>query len=540
MRRVSWTLQRYIFVEMAKTFALTAIGLTGVFLLGGGVLNMVKIGDVTPGQLVSLLMILLPLAGAFTVPVAALFSAASTYGRISADNEFVACRSSGINIHTLLLPALAVSVVSAASSFALLNFVIPGMVQHLNSLVSADVTKIIEQRLSRPKGMALRDGTLRLCADQWRVAADVDENSVDLGGVVFVEVDEESWTRFGTVQRVNFSYERGEDQVGVTGRLIGVSFFDRRTGDFGELAEWDIPRNEFPLALPNQLKYLDLWTLLQYRDRPTEWREVREELEALRFEVARLATYDGLWAEWTRDGAITLSAAGHDYTMRAGAAERMARDGAIEMTDVTVEDVDRSGGRGRGGGRTLRANRAALEMTPADAERSATIEVRLFVVNVSEGGEQLTKAQETLGPFAPPAELIAAAEQADVDRLMSPSSSFNTSPTVDRQRAAAEQRLGGTLRTIASVLHERASFSVSICVLVLLAAALGIILRGSHVLVAFGISVLPLVVIIIAILAGKQLARAPDKHLIGLLVIWSGLGLAVLVDGWTLFKLLRR
>jgi lipopolysaccharide export LptBFGC system permease protein LptF len=218
----------------------------------------------------------------------------------------------------------------------------------------------------------------------------------------------------------------------------------------------------------------------------------------------------------------------------------MARDGAIEMTDVTVEDVDRSGGRGRGGGRTLRANRAALEMTPADAERSATIEVRLFVVNVSEGGEQLTKAQETLGPFAPPAELIAAAEQADVDRLMSPSSSFNTSPTVDRQRAAAEQRLGGTLRTIASVLHERASFSVSICVLVLLAAALGIILRGSHVLVAFGISVLPLVVIIIAILAGKQLARAPDKHLIGLLVIWSGLGLAVLVDGWTLFKLLRR
>lgn len=536
MRRSSWTLQRYIFAEMAKTFALTAVGLTGVFLLGGGVLNMVKIGDVTPGQLVSLLLILLPLAGAFTVPVAALFSAASTYGRLSADNEFVACRSSGINIHSLLLPALAMSVLSAGSSFALLNFVIPGMVQHLNALVGADVTKIIEQRLSRPKGMALRDGTLRLCADQWRVAPGADANSVDLGGVVFVEVDEESWTRFGTVQRVNFRYERGEDRIRVSGRLMGVSFFDRRTSDFGEMAEWDIPRNEFPLALPNQLKYLDLPMLLHYRRVPAEWREVRQELDRLRFEVARLAAYDELWARWTADAAISLSSSGRECVIRAAAAERMSRDGAIELTDVTIEEHETDNERPR----TVRANRAAIEMTPSEDEADAALEVRLFVVSITDGEERTSKPQETLGPFPPPRGAVLAATEARVDELLAPPAGGATSPTVERQRAAAQQRLGGTLRTINSVLHERASFSVSICVLVVLAAALGIILRGSHVLVAFGISVVPLVLIIIAILAGKQLARAPDKHLIGLCVIWSGLVLAVVVEGWTLFKLLRR
>jgi len=67
-----------------------------------------------------------------TLPIAALFSAASTYGRLSADNEFVACRSSGINIHVLFMPALVLSLFSALVTFVFINFVIPGMVRNLN------------------------------------------------------------------------------------------------------------------------------------------------------------------------------------------------------------------------------------------------------------------------------------------------------------------------------------------------------------------------------------------------------------------------
>ena len=89
----SWTLQRYIFREMGKTFVLTAIAMTAVLGLGGGVLNMIKLGEVTTAQLFRLMMLILPVAAALTLPVAALFSAASTYGRMSSDNEFVACRA---------------------------------------------------------------------------------------------------------------------------------------------------------------------------------------------------------------------------------------------------------------------------------------------------------------------------------------------------------------------------------------------------------------------------------------------------------------
>ena len=49
-----WTLQRYLLREMGKTLLLAAVALTGILGLGGGVFNMVKMGEITPGQLLRL------------------------------------------------------------------------------------------------------------------------------------------------------------------------------------------------------------------------------------------------------------------------------------------------------------------------------------------------------------------------------------------------------------------------------------------------------------------------------------------------------
>ena len=153
-----WTLHKYIFREMGKTFLLTAAALTGILGLGGGVLEMIELGEVTPGQLVRLMGLVLPVAAALTLPIAALFSAAATYGRLSADNEFVACRSSGINLHVLFLPTVVLSLASAVVTFAFINFLIPGMVRNLNQFVGADVGAFIQQRLNRPRGITLSRG----------------------------------------------------------------------------------------------------------------------------------------------------------------------------------------------------------------------------------------------------------------------------------------------------------------------------------------------------------------------------------------------
>src|SRR3990172_12185301 len=207
---ILWTLQKYVFREMGKTFLLTAAALTGVLGLGGGVLEMIELGEVTPGQLVRLMGLVLPVAAALTLPIAALFSAAATYGRLSADNEFVACRSSGINLHVLFLPTVVLSLASAIVTFAFINFLIPGMVRNLNEFVGADVGALIQQRLNRPRGITL-GGRYRIYADDSAVDL-AQSNRVVLSRVAFVEVDGEEWVRYGTARQVNLRFERRSEE----------------------------------------------------------------------------------------------------------------------------------------------------------------------------------------------------------------------------------------------------------------------------------------------------------------------------------------
>ena len=125
------TLQKYIFREMGKTFLLTAIGLTAVLSTCGGAASILPLESLSARQTLFLLALTVPISTAFTLPIAALFSATITYGRLAADNEFTAVRSGGINIHVLFLPCLLISLVSGIVTFALFNFAIPGILSGL-------------------------------------------------------------------------------------------------------------------------------------------------------------------------------------------------------------------------------------------------------------------------------------------------------------------------------------------------------------------------------------------------------------------------
>ena len=106
-------LQRYIFGQMAKTFGLTALALTGVLSTCGGVYNLTTLENLTATQTLMLLAFIIPTCAAFTLPIAALFSATIIYGRMASDNEFTACRASGIGTFALFAPCVVLSCVSA-------------------------------------------------------------------------------------------------------------------------------------------------------------------------------------------------------------------------------------------------------------------------------------------------------------------------------------------------------------------------------------------------------------------------------------------
>lgn len=531
MRAFPLTLQRYIFREMGKTFLLASVGLTGVLGLGGGVLNMIELGEVTPGQFAHLMLILLPLSAALTMPLAALFGAASTYGRLSADNEFVACRSSGINIHVLFLPAIVLSVVVACVTFVFFNFVVPGMVMSLDTLVRSDLQSMIEQRLHRSRGISF--GDYRIFADNTMVG-DSDPDTIELQRVAFVEMKDESWERIGTARKVLLRFDRSGPKVAASGELIGLTCLDPDTLATIEFGQQSVARNVLPEQFLLKLKFLKLGELLHYWRNPTAWQDVREGLDKLRFAAGRLIVYDGIYDEFLRRGEVAITDTNVGYTIRADTCGQSPREGIIEFGNVVIEETK------SGRTRTVTAKRAIIEVPRADRIGEASIVIEVYDARLSDGDATIEKPKEQLTPVCVSPDLIERVNGIALGVLLDAGSPDGSPDRLAEERLQLGAVIDTTVRKIRAVVNERTAFSVSACVLVLLGAVMGIVFRGSHVLTAFGISFVPMLVVIVTIVMGKQLTQNPGTTWSGLVLIWSGIVIVGSLDVWTLTRVLRR
>lgn len=529
---IPWTLQRYIAKEMGKTFTLTALGLMGVLGLGGGVVQMVQLGgDLSPAQMVRLLWLVLPVALALTLPMAALFSAASTYGRLSADNEFVACRAGGINLLVLLAPPIALSVICALVTFAFFNFLIPRLIRDMNELVTSDIAGIVQQRLNRPRGIGLADGRYRLCADGTTVEP-TDPNRLQLQHVAFVELDGEEWGRVGTARRVALAFQHGEQGLRVSGRMFDLSYYDPAERRFVQGEELALDTEDLPAAVPPQLKFLTLSDLLRYHAAPMSWREVQDSFVRLRRDVAKWMVREDLLRQWQSGGKFVLADQETKWTVSAKTSALSPAGESLEFTQLTVHEVAARRER------TIEAERGVVEWKGLGA--SAGIELQLFNTRMRDGSATRERPRETIGPIAIPDSVQARVEAMPADELLSVGKTDGGIDPLAKSRAAAMERRGEVVRRVRSIIHERAAFSVSVPVLVVLGAGLAIILRGAQLITAFGISFVPSVVVLVGIVAGKQLLRNDSTELAGLAVLWGGIALVGVLDVWTLARWLRR
>ena len=526
-----WILQGYIFREMGKTFLLTAVGLTGVLGLGGGVLNMMKLGEVTPDQLLRLMSLVLPIAVALTLPIAALFGAAATYGRLSADNEFVACRSSGINLHVLFLPTIVLSLASAAVTFVLINFLIPGMLQNLDQFFGTEIGSLIERRLDRPRGLTLPGG-YRVYADE-SVVDLADANHILLNGVAFVVVEHDDWVRFGTARQVNLRISRQETRTKVSAVMTGLSFYDREEHQFFEEAEQHFPENEIPNQFSRKIKFLNLGGLLYHWANPSEWREVGEALDVLRARVGGWMVYRRLRDDWIDERELTLSDDISTYVIRSQAAYEPQETG-IKLEGVSVEENRRNRRR------SFMAESAYLRITRGRSLAESGVEIELYDVRATDGDRTFLREKAKLGPVAIPDEFVTQVQGLSWESLMAPLDEQVEGDPLAKTRVKVEDALAETSRRIAATISERFAFTISVFVLVILGAVLGIVFRGAHAVTAFGISFVPSLLVIVTIVMGKQMAQNAATHELGLLVMWSGIIIVAALDGWTLTRVLRR
>lgn len=545
------TLQFYVTRELLKTFTLTAVGLTLTFSLCGGVLNMIQAEVLTAVQVLRMLAFVLPIALTLTLPVSALFACAIVYGRMSADNEIDACRASGVNIHRLLLPAVGLSIATAAFTYTFTNHLIPRFIRQVDAMVQSDIQKIIFQALSTRGYVKYRD--LVLYAGQTELFdEDPEVKTIRITRAAFLELEHGSLTRCGTAREAQVDFRRGA--AGGT-PIIEAALFNVRWLDVrrNEMFETDKQRIE-PTQLPNRTvlkpKWLTLPDLLKYQKAPLTLPTIQDSLQRVQWLSQEARFYKHVHDQLTGPaGVLRLTDDRVDYEIRAEQVIQDPEDLRPTLRQVTVSEKQ------DGRQRSYSAGTCRLELVHAPFEEVAVwvhlvLRDKVVMTDAVDPGLRVEHDKRDLERVGLPAHWPEITDPIDTKTLLgdlhdpaaatSELPSLNLGTRFDKARETQRREILKLRQEITGIIHSRLAFSASTVVILILAAALGIIFRGGQLLTAFVISFIPGMLVVVANIMGRQLADHAGTHVMGLAIIWLGIVIVALADFVVLTRYLKR
>lgn len=141
-------LQRTIFWDLIKVFAITLVSLSGLFVLGGMVAEASQRG-LAPAQILTIIPLMIPSMLPYTIPAATLFATCNVYGRLAKDNEITALRAAGVNLLTILKPSLLLGILATAATLGLYYHAIPRSFQMVRERLLGDTNEVLYTVLKR-------------------------------------------------------------------------------------------------------------------------------------------------------------------------------------------------------------------------------------------------------------------------------------------------------------------------------------------------------------------------------------------------------
>jgi lipopolysaccharide export system permease protein len=141
-------LNRMIFWELVKVFVLCLIAITGILLMAGIVAEASQQG-LNPAQILAIIPLLIPSTLPYTIPATTLFATCVVYGRLSADNEILAIRASGINLTKVVWPAILIGLLSSAGTMGLYYRIIPHTHHLMRTMFLNDVEELLYTMLKK-------------------------------------------------------------------------------------------------------------------------------------------------------------------------------------------------------------------------------------------------------------------------------------------------------------------------------------------------------------------------------------------------------
>ena len=523
-----FTLHRYIFRELLKVFVPAALALTIILSLGS-ILRPVQEYGVGPRQVVHLMGYFLPIALTFVLPMAALFAAALVYGRFASDNELDACRASGICLLTLVYPGVALAIMVAIANLILSFHVVPTFVHRAERSLKADAKQILFRNIQRKGFYKLPpENRYVIYADQANLQKDT------LSGVVVAEVKGNKIKKVVTAEsaKINFKPHKKFNEVQIT----AYNTYQIGSEDEGGFsAEWLPLTMEFGSLLGDDIKFKKI----------NEMKEIRDIDLTLFYPIAKLArdTYAQFTVESLAEDIADkiTNDPGSFYKLHSGkklveftASRCIAGDGKeVELSgEVVVVEYDAAS---RQRLRTLQCAKASLHLEGDELAPTLTMELYNPTWHQVEGAEGLAMGWLRIRGLIIPravrdvANKFATEDGLDAKKLASKSSILQKGPSSKLRglQNKLKQEIQNTLAEIEAEIHSRLVFGIGCVSLIMIGIGLGIILRGGHLLSAFGASSVPAAVLIVCIMMGRNITKNPKVQtgsgISGIILMWGGL-----------------
>jgi lipopolysaccharide export LptBFGC system permease protein LptF len=579
--RISFTLSRYIFVDLLRIFLMASGALAGIMSFGGLLRPLTQQGlDAT--QVGQLLSYFTPAMTAYSFPIAALFATTMVYGRLSADNELTACRAAGISLLSMAVPAFVLGLIVALTSLLFLWFVVPLFTLRAEKVIYSNIAKLVANRIERTHQIPF--GLYTVFAQEAYLPPEKElgkgEQQVVLVGPTIVHYDrplgKEDWHYrvprefFTASQATAYIFEDEEGKPELTVRFADGATFPR---DFKGAVSGAVEATQFgpiPIQSPikENTKFMNLRQLQALYKRPEDSRKIQEHLaDFIRHDqefgyLAKVAAA----LQGPERSYVFQSPGGEEYTLRLDADAPAPYVHGYELVIGTPEPPQGAGAKSQPANpsaRPVRLEKVEPGQAPAVTEaREARLRVwsrralgqfdvslkldkPLTRMEGAAGGEANLVNAKNVDPKAfkvPIPQSLRDLEHRPLDYYRS-----KAAAGAGNQRAL-ERQLIVLNNDIVSEMHGRMAFALSCLILVLVGCSLGMMFRSGNFLTAFAVSFIPALLSITLIIAGQQTCgnipwnRGPgweNPLRMGVALIWSGNVANFALAGGLLWRLWR-
>ena len=553
------TLHAYILRELLKAFGLTLFALTALFTMGGGLYNVVHYEGISAGDVLGLLHLLIPMAITLTMPIAAVFAAAIVYGRLAADNELLACRAAGINVHRTFLSAILLSVFVALFTFLFANFVVPILAQRIENFVRSNLRDLVAQQLEG-RGFVYqgKPGEDRRTLTAERVQSVSDDALQQKGfevsrGLHYLLITNPTFTHIDkNGDLVRFAVARfGLIVFDTRITPIRISLLVRDARDFEvsqrravSVGEQEISMQLPPLPTTTRLAIADLADLLRWWRSPWTMHDMQLPIQGFLSRVALERFYEYCTQQLAGQRELELGGESEQQHFRITCDSARRSEKGLILTRGRVAVID---GR-RPEPIVYTAERVELNAAPlptgglvAQIQLIRTPQTPVLEYDPQAySREPRQKATLSLDGARAPQELLDEVSRIPAAAIVDPNIPLPVPADFNDARIGLQRSAHLWQCKIASAVHSRLGFITSTLVTVLMGAILGVIFRGSQVLAGVGLSLIPFLTVGLLMVLGTNLTKEVSTTQIGPYFTWGGLLVVALADGVALRFGVRR